>query len=105
MWYSAVVGTATRRNGKKAPNTFGKNGDERPRAYMDPQKKKKTATAHAPLSQDVPEETATYGEKILAKAHPDHCQGTKNQLAGAPRATRIKITKKKFDRLWTITAK
>ena len=103
MWYSAVVGTATRRNGKKAPNTFGKNGDEKPRAYMDPQKKK-NATAHAPLSQDVPEEIATYEEKILGMAHPDPCQGTKNQLAGAPRAARIKITKK-FDRLLTATAK
>ena len=86
MWYSAVVGTATRRNGKKAPNTFGKNGDERPRAYMDPQKKK-IATAQGPLSQDVPKETATSGEKILAMAQPDHCQGTKNKLAGVPRAT------------------
>ena len=68
MWYSAVVGTATRRNGKKAPNTFGKNGDERPRAYMDAQKKK-IATAQGLLSQDVPKETATYGDKKTSPWH------------------------------------
>ena len=71
MWHSVVQRGGWYSNPKK-----WKEGSEHCRK-----------TGEGLLSQDVPEEPVTYGDKKLAMAQPDHCQGTKNKLAGVPRAT------------------